>query len=351
MSRIWRPDEYQGFQRGKWSNVEPSRPGGRQLLRRPAAAIGGLAVIAVVGLSLVLFVTIGRADDPSTQDLVVAGPRDVDQSPVVSEPSANPGPPDSVAGESTDSTEEPAEPDTPGDDGDVDDPTATPPPVGPRSPGQNPARPAPVAPATVTTTTTTFPSPAPPAPDPTDSLPNAPGTTTTTIPGSDLFIPDETPPPETVPGAGRATIDTARAADGGHGYSDKVRLQLSVAEAPAAGNRLFLVCNLTDPAGSPRETWYGKGEVTGTGTRTTDVTFTNPDPAHPSPVGTRWVCGIATADDSAAGMLTLLMEMDERHVVIDPATGLPFDVYRQSLPPGASIISNTIALTIDRVAT
>jgi hypothetical protein len=319
------------------------------LLRRPAAAIAGLAVIAVVGLSLVLFVIISRADDPATQDLVVAGPQEVDHSPPASDPAANAGPADT--GDDTDPTADAAaDADVPDGDGALDDPTASPPPAGARSPVPSaPARPLARGPSSTTTTTVLAPAPAPITPGP-STQPPATATTTTTIPGSDLFIPDEDPPPETIPGAGRATIDTAQPTDGGAGLSDKVRLQISVAEEPTSGNRLFLVCNLTDPAGSPRETWFGKGEITGTGTRSKEVTFTNPDPANPSPVGTRWVCGIASADETAATMLTLLMEMDAQGVLIDPGTGLPFDAFRQTLPPGATIISNTVALTIDRLA-
>jgi hypothetical protein len=238
----------------------------------------------------------------------------------------------------------------------------------PGSPGSpaNPTTP-PVAVAAASDATVDPPAPAgdrePPPPEASksaSSTPEAPTaeratTSTTTLPPSVPNTTLSTPGaagrvPRSSPAGERFTIDGVTSADGGATLANVVTIHYTIGELPADGDRLFLICNLVT-SGTTRPTYFGKATLTEAGAHEVTVAFGGKAPVSPTIVGTTRECSIVRADPAAAELLSFLMAMDEQHKPRSPTDNHLLDDDRHTLPEGATIVSNTVPITVERVAT
>jgi hypothetical protein len=159
-------------------------------------------------------------------------------------------------------------------------------------------------------------------------------------------FPAADPPP---PSPGHAHMDAPVAADGGPTMSTVAILRFTVDQLPTNGNRLFLVCNLLLPDESQRTAYYAKASVANLGPLEYTLQFGASTSLDPALIGTTRLCGIVSANPTAAETLAYLMKMDADYVEFSPIDGHDLVLDRRSLPDGSFFVSNQAAVTIQRL--
>jgi hypothetical protein len=157
--------------------------------------------------------------------------------------------------------------------------------------------------------------------------------------------PSATPDP---PSAGSAYIDEVVSADGGPTMSTTVIIRYTVQRLPTNGNHLVMVCNLLSNDSPQRTTYYGKGEVTNLGAQEMTLQFGGQLSLDPIVIGTTRNCGIVSANATAFAAIFFLQQMDEQHISSSPIDGHQFDRDRVRLPDGSAVVSNQVAVTVER---
>jgi hypothetical protein len=149
------------------------------------------------------------------------------------------------------------------------------------------------------------------------------------------------------PHPGTVTMDAVAPADGGRVMGTAATFTVTVKKLPTNGNRLFIVCNLQRHDPSSPDLYYARAELSEPGRQQLTLRFGGKYPDDPTLVGSTRVCFAVTAQSGAAEELARLRYLDNKQIENDP-DGVPYDVSRTSLPPGTTVISKSIAVTVER---
>jgi hypothetical protein len=215
-------------------------------------------------------------------------------------------------------------------------PAGSPGPAGLPGPAGGSGPSGPAAPADTAVTTT----PPPPVPRPLPPTTNPPVTAPP---------PPAPAPPDLPPAMGRATVAEPVSADGAPGVSNVVVLTVRVEAYPSNGNRLFLTCQLPRGDGGA-VSYFAKAELPGSGLHARTLPFGG-KPVSSAVIGTNRRCSVVSAPAEAAETMDFLRRMDEEGTKVSPEDGHSFDVDRAHLPPGTTVVSNTVNVQIERIAT